>query len=64
MESENIYEESREELNKISKLLSTDTVTINLSKLDRKTKLDFIETLNNLIIDRRHAIENVILGVH
>ena len=62
MESDRIYEESKEELGRISKLLGTDTLTINLFKLDGKTKQDMITAISNVIYERRRRIDDVIMG--
>ena len=62
MEGDKIYEESRAELQEILKHLSTDSVTINLSKLDGNTRNDLTSVIQKVIYERLRSIDKVILG--
>lgn len=63
MESKNIYEISRDEIVKIRKNLSSDSVTINLSKLDSNTKEQLITAITDVTSKRLKDIDKVVLGV-
>lgn len=63
MESEKIYEDSLKELDRIYKVLATDTFAINMSKLDGRTKQEMIEAISHVISNRKGAINAVITGV-
>jgi len=62
MEGDKIYEESRAELQEILKHLSTDSVTINLSKLDGNTRNDLTSVIQKVVYERLRSIDKVILG--
>lgn len=62
MEGDKIYEESRAELQEILKSLSTDSVTINLSKLDGNTRNDLTSVIQKVVYERMKSIDKVILG--
>jgi hypothetical protein len=62
MEGDSIYEESRAELQEILKHLSTDSVTINMSKLDGNTRNDLTSVIQKVIYERLRSIDKVILG--
>lgn len=62
MESERNYEDSRNELIRIYKTLGTDSVVINMKKLDGMTKQVMIQAITNVISTRKREIEGVILG--
>ena len=63
MESKQIYEESRDELCKISKELSANHVDIDFSKLDAKTREALVTAIQNVISNRLRDIDAVVLGV-
>lgn len=63
MDSIRIYEESKEELLRVRNSLSSNTVSINLEKLDDYTKGKLITAIQNTISDRLQAIDNTYLGV-
>lgn len=62
MESRDIYEKSYNYLDDIKKSLSVGSVTIDLSKLDTKSKGEVIDLLNRYCIKRRGEIWNNILS--
>ena len=62
MEGDKIYEESRAELQEILKSLSTDSVTINLSKLDGNSRNDLTSVIQKVVYERLRSIDKVILG--
>ena len=63
MESDRILEDSKNELIRISRSLAMDSLVINMSKLDERTKKEMVEAISNTIANRKRAIDNVILGV-
>lgn len=63
LESKDTYQRSYEELNKILKSLASDSVTIDLGKLDTNSKEAIITALRNAIYDRKKKIDSVRLGV-
>ena len=56
MEGNKIYEDSYKELVKIRKSLSTDTISINVSKLDETTKYDLITAIIKVVTDRQPKV--------
>lgn len=63
MESKNIYLESVKELNVIKKNLSTDSVTIDFSKLDSGTAGLLRDEIYKAITSRIGTISQISLGV-
>ena len=64
MESDRILEDSKKELVRISRSLAMDSVVINLNKLDENSKRDIVQAISNTIVERKRAIDKIILGVH
>ena len=62
MESDKIYEDSFNELVRISKMTATDTMTIKLNKLDTMTKQVILMAINNAISERKSAITAKLTG--
>ena len=63
MESIKTYETCLNELKSIEKRMSFDQVTINMNKLDSKTKEDLINSLSVVIARRKQAVIDTIQGV-
>lgn len=63
MESQKIYEESYNELVKIRKALSTNKVTIDLSKLDTESAAVLRQNIANGLSDRIGTLSSIITGV-
>ena len=63
MESKKIYESSKDELNKIKKQLGTDSINIDITKLDSVTKEALITAIKNAIAERYPRVEQMTLGV-
>lgn len=63
MESQKIYEASHEELIKIKKSMSTETFSIDTTKLDADTKNLLLQAINSVVSQRIKDTEKVILGV-
>ena len=62
MESDKIYENSLAELKSIENKFAYDSLTINLSKLDRQTKQEIINALSVVISRRKNAVIDVLQG--
>lgn len=63
MESKKIYEESRNELTRMLKSTATDTIVINVNKLDEITKNKMITAIQTVAHERQREIDKVVLGV-
>ena len=63
MDSDKTYEESLAELRHIRKQLTYDTISIDVSKLDGKSKEAIIYALSAAAADREKQIINLISGV-
>lgn len=64
MEGLSVYERSKEELDQIRASLSSNTVTIDMLKLDNETKGVIIEALRKAINSRYPDVLSVITGVN
>lgn len=60
MESKQIYEDSYKELVRIRKSLTNSMITINLDKLDARTKEDLLKAITNTTSRRQSDILNVL----
>lgn len=60
MESKTIYEESYKELVRIRKTLTNSMITINLDKLDARTKDELLKAISNTTSRRQSDILSVI----
>jgi hypothetical protein len=63
MESDKIYEESLNEIKHVRKQLAFDTMTVDVSKFDAKTKEAFIYAVSSALADREKQITNILSGV-
>lgn len=60
MESKTIYEESYKELVRLRKTLTNSMITINLDKLDARTKDELLKAISNTTSRRQSDILSVI----
>jgi hypothetical protein len=64
LEGLSVYERSKKELDQIRASLSSNTVTIDMLKLDNETKGVIIEALRKAINSRYPDVMSVITGVN
>lgn len=60
MEGISIYQDTRDELQRVRKQLSSSRVTINLDKLDEQTKREIIASLQEIIVRRQNVLLTLI----
>lgn len=63
MESDRILEDSKKELERIYRCLGMDSLTINLSRLDRRSKAEICRVLSETISARKSTINSMLTGV-
>lgn len=63
MESLKLYETSLNEIKAIEKRMAFDQVTINMYKLDGKTKEELTNSISSVLANRKEAIIDTIQGV-
>lgn len=63
MESLKLYETSLNEIKAIEKKMAFDQVTINMYKLDGKTKEELTNSISSVLANRKEAIIDTIQGV-
>ena len=64
MESKEIYQRSYEELIRIKKSTTGNTITINVDKLDSATKNEMLQAIVQTASRRQSAILNVISNIN
>ena len=62
MESLKIYEESYNELVKITKSTSSDQFTIDTTKLDTESKSQLLSAINEVLSRRKKQLDKFIFG--
>lgn len=60
MEGISIYQDTRDELQRVRKQLSSSRVTINLDKLDEQTKREITASLQEIIVRRQNVLLTLI----
>ena len=60
MEGISIYHDTRDELQRVRKQLSSSRVTINLDKLDEQTKREITASLQEIIVRRQNVLLTLI----
>lgn len=60
MEGISVYQDTRDELQRVRKQLSSSRVTINLDKLDEQTKREITSALQEIIVRRQNVLLTLI----
>lgn len=60
MEGISVYQDTRDELQRVRKQLSSSRVTINLDKLDEQTKREITFALQEIIVRRQNVLLTLI----
>lgn len=64
MEGNNILQKSYDYLIKLQRANATDSITIDYTKLDNKTKAIITKVLDDSIRNRKRELESLLLGVN